>query len=61
MSDKSAKSASIDDYPELATYPMVLTVQEVAKVLRVSPDTIRDRCIAGSINHVTLGNRRRIP
>lgn len=52
---------SIDAYPELAGYPMVLTITEVADLLRVSPDLIRDRCIAGTIQHLTLGNRRRIP
>lgn len=50
-----------DPYPELSGYPMVLTTQEVAEILRVSDDAIRDRCLNGSIKHITLGNRRRIP
>lgn len=50
-----------DPYPELSKYPMVLTIQEVAAILRVSDEAIRQRCVKGSIRFVTLGSRRRIP
>lgn len=56
-----APAATTDQYPELTALPMVLTVQQLAEVLHVSQDLIRDHCIDGRIPHITLGDRRRIP
>lgn len=48
-------------YSELDAYPPVLTIQEVADLLRVSHESVRRRVVKGDIQHVRFGAKRLIP
>lgn len=39
----------------------ILTVSDVAKLLKVCPETVRKMCDTGELPHRMCGNRRRIP
>ena len=46
---------------ELRSYPMALTVPEVAEILRVCTKTVYKLIREGSIPHVKIGREIRVP